>query len=52
MNEDSYESYENLSSMNTSENILVKQLRSLYIEQQRRLKQKEAKLNRKCKCRC
>ena len=52
MEDDSYESYENLKYVNNNENILVKQLKSLYLDQQRRLKQKEARLNRKCKCCC
>lgn len=50
MEDDSYQNYESLKYIKTPENILVKQMKSLYIDQQRRLKQKETRLNRKCKC--
>ncbi len=45
---DSYDSYEYLKNINNNENILTKQLTSIYIDQQKRLKAKESKRKRKC----
>jgi len=52
--DESYESYESLKNMRTdsSSNILEKQLRSIYLEQQKRIKENYNKQKRFKWCKC
>jgi len=53
-NDESYESYESLKTMRTdsSSNILEKQLRSIYLEQQKRIKENDNRQKRIKWCKC